>query len=92
MPCVLEVPSLNIIDTIRVPERGTEPKGPIVTDAEAPSACPAVKKMVAVRVDEYDSIKVPQLFVALQDARGHCVQGLRSLQGKASRPLFPRFF
>ena len=49
LPTLFEISFLEIIDTIRMPERGAEPEEPIVTDVETVIARPAMKKMVAVR-------------------------------------------
>ncbi len=49
MPCLFEISSFEIIDTIRMPERGAQPKKAVITDVEIVIARPAMKKMIAVR-------------------------------------------
>ena len=49
MPCLLEISSLKIINTIRLPERRAESEESIVTDSETAVARPTLKKMIAIR-------------------------------------------
>jgi hypothetical protein len=53
----LEISFSEIIDTIRMPERGAHPKNAVITDVEILIACAAMKQVIAVgkgriRVDQ----------------------------------------
>ena len=48
LPRLFEIPSFEIIDTIRMPERGAQSKESVITDVEIVIARPAMKKMIAI--------------------------------------------
>jgi hypothetical protein len=87
LPRLFEIPPLQIIDTVRMPERGAKSKKAVITDVEIVIASPAMKKMVAVREGCIRSDHPPAtLSQGFQTLRIRGFKGCDLLMGK---PLGP---